>query len=130
MSLIGRRPFLVLGLGAAGGAAIAYGGSLAACSGGLTRQAMLRPLFVALAGLVEPEKVGRAVLRAEGEETILTTLLARDDLFAAALLPGDDERRRTVARIVRDDFRSGDTLTVERWVLSRTEAYLAGAAVA
>lgn len=129
--MIGRRKLLLGGgAGILGAGAVAYGGSLAVCSAMDDRLALIRPLFVALADIRAPESVGRAVLEHEGPERLPELILARQPLVSATLLPTAEARRDRLSGIVRDEFRQGDILQEDRWVVARSEALIAGAWVA
>lgn len=126
MSGIGRR-LVLTGLGAVGLGALGYGGSLAACRMGDSREAMLRPLFIALDRVPEPERLGRAWLETEGWEQAANGLLARRDLIGAALLPDAGARRDAIGTAIRADFARSETVLVDGWVVALSEARLAAA---
>jgi hypothetical protein len=76
-------------------------------------------------------EVGRLYLEQHGAEADLTLLA---DLVSTNLDPAAGDVAEQMSRAVSEDFRRGTTITVDGWLLSRTEAricaiaYLAGQA--
>ena len=70
--------------------------------------------------------VGRVYLEATPAEASLATLLERLDCEALSRDPGD--ARAELRARHRRDFREGRTVTLDGWLLSRTEARLCAVA--
>jgi hypothetical protein len=108
-----RDVLLALGALALGGALASGGGASTVAASGAELAARLRDPSAARA-------LGIRYLRRHPEERDLAFL-------HAATLAGDGEGARGVERLrarCRDDFRRGDTLLIDRWVLARTECRL------
>ncbi|TCP39583.1 hypothetical protein [Rhodovulum marinum] len=128
MTAFPRRTVLIGGLSVLGGGALAYGGSLAVCTGGFRLAGIVAPLRWALPDIADPERVGRAYLAAEGPERIARAVLDRPDLTEMALLLDADARRIRLEARIRQDFAAGETVLAGNWVVARTEALIAAAA--
>jgi len=121
----GRRIFMTGGLGVIGISAFGYGGSLAACRLAGNDTALLKPLLIGLGALPAPDRVGSAWLERESAPAAAAALLARRELFRAAILPDDALRKAEVVAVIQADFAKGDVVVADRFVISRTEARLA-----
>jgi hypothetical protein len=88
-----------------------------------------RPLEARLAHLLHHHEaaaaIGRAATSPEGSETIVRSLATR---LAGGVVEADaaddDELRAAASRAVAADFAARDTVTVDGWVLARTEVEL------
>ncbi len=127
---IGRRALFLSGLGGLLGAgAIGYGGSLAACAMWGDRQAILRPLYPAIASIPAWSEIGAAWLAEETLEDITETLI-RDPAVFAALIQSEAQLRQTrIIELVRAEFQSRRVVMAGRWVVAQTEARIAAARV-
>jgi hypothetical protein len=127
-----RRRTLVLGATGviAAGAAVA-GGSWVACTlhGPVpdSKLALLR-LVEALDVPFDPRAIGAEVLARRGAPGLWDEFAARRDLAAIAARDCGETRRGDLAACLRADFARGDSVVVDRWVLARGEALLAGLA--
>jgi len=116
-----------------GGAAICaglltYGGSAAVCStAGTSTAGIIRPLFVALADIPEPDVIGREWLARTGAGRLSGTLLGRADLVDLSGISDAQDRRRAIGEVVRSDFARNGTVVVNNWVVAEAEALIAGA---
>ena len=120
-----RRALLGGMLGVVGAGAVGYGGSLAACSVMQRDIAMLKPLLIALDGLLAPERIGQAWLKEEPHAITVSALLADSAVIHATLIPDPEARRVQVAGLIQEEFARGDIVVADRWVVSRMEARLA-----
>lgn len=124
--MIGRRVFLA-GAGLLGAGALGYGGSLVACAGD-RRAAMIRPLFQVIPRLHAPNTIGLAWLQVETPDDIVEGLMAHPMLMQTALLPDHTgTQAEHLMQAIRADFRQGDTVALDRWVVTRSEARIAAA---
>ncbi len=128
--MIARRLIVGGGLGLLGVGAAGYAGSLAYCTLGSDRQAVLRPLFKTLSAYYPQREIGRAWLDIESEDRIWQGLTARADLMRPALMTVDATARdQQLASAIRAEFQRGEIVTVARWHLSQSEARIAAARV-
>lgn len=125
------RRWALIGLATVGVAGLAVaGGSVAVCAGGGHRRTAqlfeLPRLLVGLQDLPDPEAVGQIVARAEGGGRILQRLQARPDLGAACGVDCDASRLDLLRARFREDFTAGRYVEANRWIVSETEALIAG----
>ena len=110
--------------------ALAAGGVFGVGASWWQHASMQNRLVLRLAGWVAASEdvttIGRAYLAGQPEEAhrdTLTRLLARDlSLFPYGV--SDDELRQRSRAKISGDFADADTLTVQGWILSRTELRL------
>ncbi len=123
-----RRHLLLTGGATLGLGVLGYGGSVAVCSTSKTVTAkIIRPLFVAIGDILEPEIIGRAWLSRIGTRALHTRIHQRTDLLAATLIPDPAQRRAELSDVIRRDFARDETEVVENWVVSEAEAIIASA---
>lgn len=125
------RRWALIGLASLGVAGLAVaGGSAAVCAGGghrrMAQLSELPRLLVALQDLPDPQAVGAAHAAAIGRAAILDGLRARPDLGAACGVDCDATRLSLLRESIRQDFAAGRSLEVDRWIVSETEALIAG----
>jgi hypothetical protein len=130
MKLVTRRSVLI----AATGIVVLAGGTLGVgaldCDWSEASAAGADRLFSAIPDIVDPLAIGSAYVAANSPQSIARELLARDALLAAAR-PDCPERRRNLAgQAFREDFRDGNIVLVEQWVISRSECLVAALWVA
>lgn len=130
MKLVTRRGML---LGVAGAITLGGGGlgiPALDCDWSEARAAGADRLFAAIPDIVDPLAIGSAYVAATPPDALAREFFAREAMLAAAR-PACPERRRSLARqAFRDDFRSGDIVLAEQWVVSRSECLVAGLWVA
>jgi hypothetical protein len=113
------------------GTAAAAGGSLVFCQRRRTRAAALplERLDVALADMRAPDRLARALRRAAPpgrvEEALEEALLERPAVTGCLSLECDATRRGALRAAFRDEFRRGDTVVADRWIVARSEAVVA-----
>ncbi len=122
-----RRHLLVTSGTVLGAGLLGYGGSLVACSANRNVASLLQPLFVALADIPAPERIGRGWLTEVGASGLEHQVRRRPDLLALTALPDPLQRREELADLIREDFRREETVVVANWVVTETEALIAGA---
>jgi len=127
--MIKRRTVIAGGLGVLGASTVGYLGSLAACSGGAERAAMLRPLYLALNGAYPWQSVGKAWLAVETEDQIWQGMTRSEAIRAPLLALDDSDRKSRLDAAVQAEFGGGDIVQVDRWLVARSEARLAAARV-
>lgn len=119
---------MVLGLTLAAPAVVAMS-ALAPGRADATDDPMVNSLVGLFAHRDSAARLGRRYLQAFPREGDRSWLVARilDDGSAPAASPAmfaSDELRRRIARRRREDFTQSETVQVEGWILSRTEARL------
>ena len=103
------------------------GASVLACRPGTDGQAALDPerLRVALADIIAPERIGRAYGAERTRHDLLAELEACPGLVRAAAQTCPATLRGLLRDQVREDFRNGDVLVADRFVVARSECILA-----
>jgi hypothetical protein len=103
------------------------GASVLACRPGADGQAGLDParLRVALADIVAPERIGRAYGAGRARAALLAEFAARPGLVTAAAQDCPATLRSLLRDQVRADFRTGDVVVADRFVVARSECIVA-----
>ena len=118
----GRRRFLLAAAGAAAAAAIGPGALILLIDRMWKDDAAVAAIRALITHRADADQLGRAYLAMHRDErssaALLRHLLGPMPPASAAETPG-----RIAARI-RADYRAARTVTVEGWILSRTEARL------
>jgi hypothetical protein len=124
MTVIPRREFLWQALSAcAAGVLVPAPSASAAQSGHIDRAAMMGAGYFGDQGDAV-RAVGEAYLRQLGRDTTRESVVAAARGALEAINGSRDQPGaiRALVRAVRDDFERGQTVQVEGWILSRTEA--------
>ncbi len=124
------RRAMIAGGTVVGGLAAAGGLSALACSGNRTLAA-LDPdrLRAGLADIVAPARIGAAYGSGRSRETLLAELAAKPGLCAAAGHECPATLRAAFRAQVAEDFRSGDVVVADRFVVARSEGIVAALGV-
>jgi hypothetical protein len=106
------------------------GGSILACRPGAEETAALDPgrLRAALADIVAPERIGRAYRAGRGRDELAGELASKPGLLAAASQTCPATLRARLRAQVREDFRRGDVVVADRFVVARSECIVAALA--
>lgn len=128
-----RRTILLAALGTTGVAAIVgYGGSLLACNARASgRSAGVDPsgLTPALDDIIAASRVGRAYREERDRATLVDEFGAKPGLVAAAAQTCPTAMRAELRAQVEADFRNGDIVVADRFVMARSECILAALTV-
>lgn len=89
----------------------------------------LKRLEVLLTQIFDPARVGTAVEEVFGQDAILETAMADPGFSDAVRIDCDVSRLSFLQDKSRQDFASGRIMVCDRFVLSRTEAIVAGLSV-
>ncbi len=124
---ITRRGSL-LGIGALIG--IGAGASFLACGRGRDAAAAITPekLRIALADIIAPERVGSAYRKERDHVGLAAELAEKPGLLAATRQSCPATLRAHVRAQVQEDFRRGDIVVADRFVMARSECILAALA--
>lgn len=130
--MIGRRALLLSGGALTLGLTGAVSASLWACASRADGIASLpyERLNVVFADILGVNSVGRAIRERVTFEEVEASFFSQPLLVSAMLVQCDESRRKAFRGAFREGFRSGDVLTVDRWVLSRAECTIAALSVA
>jgi hypothetical protein len=103
------------------------GASVLACRPGADGQAVLDPerLRVALADIIAPERIGRAYRADRTRADLEAELAARPRLVAASAQGCPATLRDAVRDEVQEEFRRGDVVIADRFIVARSECILA-----
>jgi hypothetical protein len=106
---------------------IAAGASVLACRPATGGQAALDPerLRVALADIIAPERIGQAYRAGRTHADLEAELAARPRLVVAAAQGCPTTLRDAVRAEVQEEFRRGDVVIADRFVVARSECILA-----
>lgn len=85
----------------------------------------LERLRAALVDMVAPERIGQAYRQTRDTATLLEEFAARPDLVAAASSSCPDTLRGLVRTLVQQDFKTGDIVIADRFVMARSECIVA-----
>lgn len=123
--MIARRGLLVTAgslavLGAGG-----IGGSLVWCNQRTLSALPLERLDIVLSDIPEAGRIGRVFLEQHGPQQVAAAFLEQADMQSALSLTCDATRRTALRAAFRADFARGDSLTLEGWVVSRSECLVA-----
>ncbi|MFV0359649.1 hypothetical protein [Tropicimonas sp.] len=122
----GRRLFLFSAAGLAAAGVLGFAASARYCDRRvLARLHLLDRLDVAVADIAGAAEIGRSYRARVGDGTLLSELGARPALLEALEYTCPETRRALVRRQFREDFRTGDILVENRWVVSRSECIIA-----
>lgn len=122
-----RRGVLLSGFGALATGGLLFGGSFATCRLRSGAMVSARPLYVALADLPRAREIGRHCLKETGRAGLQKRLLMRTDLAEVSLLPGSALRREKLAALVQAEFALENVVRAGPYLVSETEALIAGA---
>lgn len=121
-----RRGVLIGMVAILGSAATA---SVLACRPGTGTAALdLDRLRLALSDIMAPERVGHSYRQDRDTATLLEEFGARPALAAAASLDCPDMLRSRIRAVAQEDFRTGDIVIADRFVMARSECIVAALA--
>lgn len=108
------------------GTAAAAAGSLVFCARESRLAGLpLERLDVALADIAAPDRLARALRAAERPEAIEAAFLGRGDLLETLRVDCPESRRAAIRSAFREDFRRGDVVVADRWIVARAEGLIA-----
>ena len=103
------------------------GASILSCRPSGDATATLDPerLRVALADIIAPERIGRAYRAARDTSTLTAEFASKPGLVAAAAQECPATLRTQLQAQITEDFRRGDVVVADRFVVARSECILA-----
>lgn len=128
--IFNRRRLLISGAALLGTGTAAVAGSVVACNMADSRSALLPTmprLFVAIPEIREADVVGLEMAGQLGREMTVEALASRPAMREACAIRCDSSRLSRIRKAVRNDFHDGRCIVIGRWVLSESEALIAGA---